>query len=239
MFLIPNLSISCLSLRPFLWVFSLQAQQKILDPTLLTISFQAVAEGNEDSSEPPLLQDKHPQLPQVFLRRSDLQMLDEPCCPFLDVVQLFKVLFEVGGSELNTLLHNANPSPSPAGYTVPDTGLHLSANLKNIFIYFLVFCLWNIKCSNAKLIQFLGRTFILQSWLYWPYLACVLILEVPLHFILILQLFYCTRQMSMRVCQAVEQFSLQTSAQHAILITLWYFGLTQKLVLGGKKDLRS
>lgn len=160
MFLIPNLSISCLSLRPFLWVFSLQAQQKILDPTLLTISFQAVAEGNEDSSEPPLLQDKHPQLPQVFLRRSDLQMLDEPCCPFLDVVQLFKVLFEVGGSELNTLLHNANPSPSPAGYTVPDTGLHLSANLKNIFIYFLVFCLWNIKCSNAKLIQFLGRTFI-------------------------------------------------------------------------------
>ena len=56
-------------------------------PLLVTTSLQEVAECNEVSPEPPLLQTKQSQLPQLLLKRLVLQTPHQFCCPSLDTYQ--------------------------------------------------------------------------------------------------------------------------------------------------------
>ncbi|KAJ7415938.1 hypothetical protein WISP_75203 [Willisornis vidua] len=98
------------------------------NPCLAPASFQGVVGRNEDSPEPPLLQAKHPQLPQPFLTGPVLQSLHQSC-PSLDPLQHLNVLPKLRGSELGTALamwphqcqvKRKNHCPGPAGHTVPD-----------------------------------------------------------------------------------------------------------------------
>ena len=54
---------------------------------LTTTSFQGVVESNKVPPQPPLLQTKQPQFPQLFLIRLVLWTLHQPCCSSLDTLQ--------------------------------------------------------------------------------------------------------------------------------------------------------
>uniref|UniRef100_A0A8C8E9W1 Uncharacterized protein n=1 Tax=Otus sunia TaxID=257818 RepID=A0A8C8E9W1_9STRI len=64
-------------------------------------SCQAVAEGQEVSPQPPLLQTKPPQFPQPLPIRPGLQTLHQLRCPSLDTLESFKGLFGVSTVVLN------------------------------------------------------------------------------------------------------------------------------------------
>lgn len=81
-FLISDLNLLCLRLRPFPLVL-LQAKQERLTPTSFqtdpTPSFQGVLEGDGITLQPPLLKTKQPQLPQLFLLRLVFWSFCDPC----------------------------------------------------------------------------------------------------------------------------------------------------------------
>ncbi|KAK4818181.1 hypothetical protein QYF61_007819 [Mycteria americana] len=100
------------------------------DPHLSTTSFQAVVESDKVSPQPPFLQAKQPQVPQLLLIRLLLQTLHQLCCPSLDTLQHLNVSLVVGGPKLNTVfevrphqcrVQGHDHCPSPAGHTVSDT----------------------------------------------------------------------------------------------------------------------
>ncbi|KAK4832522.1 hypothetical protein QYF61_023854 [Mycteria americana] len=91
------------------------------DPHLATTSFQVVVESNKVSPQPPLLQAKQPQFPQVILIRLLLQTLHQLHCPSLDMLQHLNVSLEVRGPKLNTGFEGHDHFPSPAGHTNFDT----------------------------------------------------------------------------------------------------------------------
>ena len=99
---------------------------------LTTTSFQVVVESNKVSPQPPLLQTKQPQLPQLLLIRLVLQALHKLLCPSLDTLQQLCSLLVVRGPKLNTVfeewphqcwVQGDNHFPAPAGYAIPDTSL--------------------------------------------------------------------------------------------------------------------
>jgi len=69
-----------------------------------TTSFQGVVESNKVPSQPPLLQTKQPQLPQLLLTRFVLRTPHQSRCPSLDTLQHLKVLLVVRGPKRNTAL---------------------------------------------------------------------------------------------------------------------------------------
>ncbi|KAK4817921.1 hypothetical protein QYF61_002762 [Mycteria americana] len=100
------------------------------DPHLSTASFQAVAESDEVSPQPPFLQAKQSQLPQPLLISLVLQTLHQLHCPSLEMFQPPNVSLVVGGPTLNTgfevqphqcRVQGHDHFPSPAGHTIPDT----------------------------------------------------------------------------------------------------------------------
>ena len=80
---------------------------------LATTFFQAAVESNKVSPQPPLLQTKQPQFPQLLLTGPVLQTLHQLCRPALDTLQ-----------HLNVLLSNVCPKHSTRGVAspVPSTG---------------------------------------------------------------------------------------------------------------------
>ncbi|KAK4825746.1 hypothetical protein QYF61_002185, partial [Mycteria americana] len=92
------------------------------DPHLSTTSFQVVVESDKVSPQPPLLQTKQPQFPQLLLIRLVLQTLHQLRCPSLDTLQPLNVSLVVRGPKLNTGFEGHDHFPSPAGHTIPDTG---------------------------------------------------------------------------------------------------------------------
>ncbi|KAK4830604.1 LOW QUALITY PROTEIN: hypothetical protein QYF61_012030 [Mycteria americana] len=88
------------------------------DPHLSTTSFQAVVESNKVSPQPPFLQAKQPQFPQLFLTRLTLRQLR---CPSLNTLQHLHVSLVVRGPKLNTAFEGHDQSPGPAGHTISDT----------------------------------------------------------------------------------------------------------------------
>ncbi|KAK4815578.1 hypothetical protein QYF61_004095, partial [Mycteria americana] len=91
------------------------------DPHLSTASCQAVVESGKVSPQPPFLQAKQSQLPQLLLIRLLLQTLHQLCCPSLDTLQHLNVSLVVGGPKLNTVFKGHDHFPSPAGHTIFDT----------------------------------------------------------------------------------------------------------------------
>ena len=93
---------------------------------LTTSCFQVAVESNKVSPQPPLLQTKKPQLPQLFLIRLVLQIiLQTPHQLFSDTLQHLNVLLVVRGPKLNTVLgvqphqcqvQGHDPLPTPAGH---------------------------------------------------------------------------------------------------------------------------
>ena len=75
-----------------------------IDSHINTTSLQVVAESSKTSPEPPLLQTKQSQLPQLFFIRLVLQTPHQFCCPSLDMFQGLNVLLVVRGPKLNTIL---------------------------------------------------------------------------------------------------------------------------------------
>ena len=71
------------------------------DTHLATTSFQVVVESDKVSPEPPFLQTKQPQFPQLLLIRLVLQTLHQLLCPSLDTLQLLSVFLVVRGPKLN------------------------------------------------------------------------------------------------------------------------------------------
>jgi len=69
---------------------------------LTTTAFQVVVESDKAPPQPPLLQTKQPQLPQLLLIRLVLQTLYQLSCPSLDTLQPLNVLLVVRGPKLNT-----------------------------------------------------------------------------------------------------------------------------------------
>ncbi|KAK4828797.1 hypothetical protein QYF61_000854, partial [Mycteria americana] len=101
------------------------------DPHLSTTSFQVVVESNEVSPQPPFLQAKQSQLPQLLLIRLLLQTLHQLRCPSLYALQYLNIPLVVGGPKLNTVfevrphqcrVQGHNHFPSPAGHAIFDTG---------------------------------------------------------------------------------------------------------------------
>ncbi|KAK4828479.1 LOW QUALITY PROTEIN: hypothetical protein QYF61_026704 [Mycteria americana] len=96
------------------------------DTHLTTTSFQVAVESNKVSPQPPFLQAKQPQFPQLLLIRLTLHQLR---CP-LHVLQHLNVSLVVGGPKLNTVfevrphqccVQGHDHFPTPAGHTIPDT----------------------------------------------------------------------------------------------------------------------
>ncbi|KAF1399548.1 Membrane-associated guanylate kinase, WW and PDZ domain-containing protein 2, partial [Spheniscus mendiculus] len=101
------------------------------DPHLATTSFQGVVERDKVFPQPPLLQTKQPQFPQLLLIRLVLQTPHQPRCSSLDTLQHLNVLLVVRGPKLNTVfevrpqqcrVQGHDHFPTPAGHTVSDTG---------------------------------------------------------------------------------------------------------------------
>ncbi|KAK4827727.1 LOW QUALITY PROTEIN: hypothetical protein QYF61_021155 [Mycteria americana] len=88
------------------------------DPHLSTTSFQVVVESNKVSPQPPFLQAKQPQFPQLLLIRLTLHQLR---CPSLDTLQHLNVFLVVRGPKLNTVFEGHDHFPSPAGHAISDT----------------------------------------------------------------------------------------------------------------------
>ncbi|KAK4817963.1 hypothetical protein QYF61_003483 [Mycteria americana] len=91
------------------------------DSHLSTTSFQVVVESDKVSPQPPFLQAKQSQLPQLLLIRLLLQTLHQLRCPPLDTLQHLNVSLVVGGPTLNTVFEGHDHFPSPAGHTISDT----------------------------------------------------------------------------------------------------------------------
>ncbi|KAK4832495.1 hypothetical protein QYF61_023542 [Mycteria americana] len=100
------------------------------DPHLSTASFQVVVESDEVSPQPPFLQAKQPQFPQLLLIRLLLQTVHQLRCPSLDTLQHLNVSLVVGGPKLNTgfevqphrcRVQGHDRFPSPAGHAIFDT----------------------------------------------------------------------------------------------------------------------
>ncbi|KAK4829125.1 hypothetical protein QYF61_002204 [Mycteria americana] len=100
------------------------------NPHLSTISFQGVVESDKVSPQPPFLQAKQPQFPQLLLIRLLLQTLHQLRCPSLDTLQHLNVSLVVRGPKLNTAfkvrphqcrVQGHNHFPSPAGHAIFDT----------------------------------------------------------------------------------------------------------------------
>ncbi|KAK4825284.1 LOW QUALITY PROTEIN: hypothetical protein QYF61_026129 [Mycteria americana] len=96
---------------------------EVTNPHLSTTSFQVVVESKKVSPQPPFLQAKQPQFPQLLLRR----LLR---CPSLDTLQHLNVSLVVRGPKLNTVfevwphqcrVQGHDHFPSPAGHTISDT----------------------------------------------------------------------------------------------------------------------
>ncbi|GAB0205879.1 hypothetical protein GRJ2_003053500 [Grus japonensis] len=94
---------------------------------LTTTSFQVVVESDKVSPQPPFLQAKQPQFPQLLLIRLVLQTLHQLCCPSLDTLQHLNVFLVARGPKLNTGLTSAKyrgtstSLSGPAGHAIPDT----------------------------------------------------------------------------------------------------------------------
>ncbi|KAK4809582.1 hypothetical protein QYF61_025025 [Mycteria americana] len=88
------------------------------DPHLSTTSFQGVEESNKVSPQPPFLQAKQPQFPQLLPISLVLQTLPQLCCPSLDTLQPLNVSLVVRGPKLHT---GHDHFPSPAGHSIFDT----------------------------------------------------------------------------------------------------------------------
>ncbi|KAK4827957.1 hypothetical protein QYF61_022659 [Mycteria americana] len=89
-----------------------------------------VVESNKVSPQPPFLQAKQSQLPQLLLIRLLLQTLHQLRCPSLDTLQHLNVSLVVGGPKLNTVfevqphqcqVQGHDHFPSPAGHAIFDT----------------------------------------------------------------------------------------------------------------------
>ncbi|KAK4826531.1 hypothetical protein QYF61_010028 [Mycteria americana] len=100
------------------------------DPHLSTTSFQVVVESHKVSPQPPFLQAKQPQVPQLLLIRLLLQTLHQLHCPSLDTLQHLNVSLVVRGPKLNTgfevrphqcRVRGHDHFPTPAGHAIPDT----------------------------------------------------------------------------------------------------------------------
>ncbi|KAK4816344.1 hypothetical protein QYF61_015658 [Mycteria americana] len=100
------------------------------DTHLTTTSFQVVIQSDKVSPQPPLLQIKQSQFPQLLLIRLMLQTLHQLRCPSLDMLQHLNVSLVVSGPKLNTVfevqphqcrVQGDDHFPSPAGYNIPDT----------------------------------------------------------------------------------------------------------------------
>ncbi|KAK4832039.1 hypothetical protein QYF61_020554 [Mycteria americana] len=100
------------------------------DTHLATTSFQVVVESDKVSPQPPFLQAKQPQLPQLLITRRVLQTLHQLRCPSLDSLQHLNVSLVVRAPKLNTgfevqphqcRVQGDNHFPSPAGHTIFDT----------------------------------------------------------------------------------------------------------------------
>jgi len=100
-----SLNLSWHNSRPLPLVLLLVMREKRLT-LLTTTTFQGVVEGKKISPEPPLLQTKQSQFPQLLLIRSELQPPHHLHCYSLDTLQLqgFDVFLVVRGPKLNTLL---------------------------------------------------------------------------------------------------------------------------------------
>ncbi|KAK4811485.1 hypothetical protein QYF61_010384 [Mycteria americana] len=90
----------------------------------------AVVESDEVSPQPPFLQAKKPQIPQLLLIRLLLQTLPQLRCPSLNSLQPLNVSLVVGGPTLNTAfevqphqcrVQEHDHFPSPAGHAIFDT----------------------------------------------------------------------------------------------------------------------
>ncbi|KAK4821282.1 hypothetical protein QYF61_017646 [Mycteria americana] len=77
------------------------------DPHLSTTSFQVVEESDEVSPQPPFLQAKQSQVPQLLLIRLLLQTLPQLRCPSLYALQPLNIPLVVGGPTLNTAFEAA------------------------------------------------------------------------------------------------------------------------------------
>ncbi|KAK4830680.1 hypothetical protein QYF61_012849 [Mycteria americana] len=100
------------------------------DTHLSTTSFQVVVESGKVSPQPPFLQAKQPQFPQLLLIRLVLQTLHQLRCPSLDLLQHLNVSLVLTGPKLNTgfevrphqcRVQGDDRFPSPAGHTISDT----------------------------------------------------------------------------------------------------------------------
>ncbi|PKU48776.1 ryanodine receptor hypothetical protein [Limosa lapponica baueri] len=100
------------------------------NPHLFTTSFQVNVECNKFSPQPPFLQAKPPQFPQLLLVRLALKAPHQLCCPSLDMFQNLNVFLVVRGPKLITVfevchhkcrVQGDNDFPSPAGHTVSGT----------------------------------------------------------------------------------------------------------------------
>ncbi|KAK4824318.1 LOW QUALITY PROTEIN: hypothetical protein QYF61_013593 [Mycteria americana] len=127
-FLIPNLSLPWCNLRPFPLILSLVTWERDRPPPLYNLL--SVVESNKVSPQPPFLQAKQSQLPQLLLIRLLLQTLHQLRCPSLDMLQHLNVSLVVGGPKLNTVfevrphqcrVQGHDHFPSPAGHAIFDT----------------------------------------------------------------------------------------------------------------------
>ncbi|KAK4810753.1 hypothetical protein QYF61_007727 [Mycteria americana] len=100
------------------------------DPHLSTTSFQVAVESIKVSHQPPFLQAKQSQLPQLLLIRLLLQTLHQLRCPSLDTLQHLNVLLVLRGPKVNTVfevrphqcrVQGHDHFPSPAGHAILDT----------------------------------------------------------------------------------------------------------------------
>ena len=99
-FLISNLNLPCLCLKPFPLVLSLSA----IGPLLFIRSLQVLEGHNEISPKPSLLQAKQSRFPQPFLVGEVLQPSDHLSGPPLDLLQELHILPVLGAPGLDTVL---------------------------------------------------------------------------------------------------------------------------------------
>ena len=105
------------NLRPFpLYITSYTRRDQT--PPQHNLPSGIVVERNKVSPEPPLLQTKQSQLPQLLLKRPVLQIPHQLHCPSLDSLQCLDVFLVVRGPKLNTVLRTqavASPDVSRGG----------------------------------------------------------------------------------------------------------------------------
>ncbi|KAK4815625.1 LOW QUALITY PROTEIN: hypothetical protein QYF61_004840 [Mycteria americana] len=123
-----NLNLPWRNLRPFPLVRSLVTWEKRPTPPLYNLL--SAGESDKVSPQPPFLQPKQPQFPQLLLIRLVLQTLHQLRCPSLDTLQPLNVSLVVGGPKLNTpfevrphqcRVQGHDHCPSPAGHAIFDT----------------------------------------------------------------------------------------------------------------------